>query len=528
MRLFQLTKLLALVITLSVGVLAQTTSAPKPPPEPAPAKTPVAPEPRKLPAPQVVTIVHRLNGVKMFRLLLRSERQLEAIANLNETFSLLEDVHTNVIAGLAMDDGQTVAAWLPEAEIEFGLGDQAFSPEMKSARAAAAGKEESVIFDSTKSNFRRGFDTTPDLTVIDAEGKSFNAEYVGLDAMTGLSILRLPQKNVREREQSTKSIDVGEQVRMFGPEPAAERVFTGRNMYVRMGATFGTIRTILKAPTGGIAKFRVASPRLSAQNVGGVVLNETGDTVGIIDGISGNEASILPTPLIQRAVKRVLEKQASVPRPWLGVKGEAIADLRIDELRNHGWQTDEASLLAGDHNGILLTSIVPGSPAALAALRAGDVILKVNEEVIKDADEFSWILEQSEPSSSLTFTVARPNKPIAQAFNIKLSQKFAFPPFPPPNFGQFASGPGLIQHGIEAIALKAPATTRLGVRNGLLVVYVQPFSAASDAGLKAGDVIQSINGKLVNRPAFGPFKSISTLEVVRKKEKLTLTLTRRG
>jgi len=526
MKFVHLSKLFALIITLSVGVLAQTVQPPKPQGEPSPARPPIVPEPRKPTAPQVVTIVHRLNGLKMFRLLLRSERQLEAIANLDETFSLLEDVHTNVIAGLAMDDGQTVAAWLPEAEVEFGVGDQWLSPETKAARAA--GKAEPQFFNAARPNFERSFDVAPDLTVIDADGKTFNAKYVGLDATTGLSILRLPQKNVREPEQSVNVIDVGEQVRMLGPEPANERVFASRSMYVRMGTTVGTVRTILKAPTGGVAKFRVSSPRLSAQNVGGVVVNEMGNTVGIIDGVTGTEATILPTLLIRRAVKRVLDKQASVPKAWLGVKGEAIADLRIDELRNHGWQTDKASLLAGDHRGILLTSVVPGSPAALATLRAGDVILKVDEEMVKDAEEFSWILEQSEPSSSLTFTVARPNKPIAEAFKIKLSEKFAFAPFPPPNFGTFEAGSRLVQHGIEAVALKSPATTRLGVRSGLLVVYVQPFSPASDAGLKAGDVIQSINGKLVNRPALGPLKTISSLEVVRKKEKLVLTFTRGG
>src|SRR5678810_1426919 len=74
---------------------------------PAQTKQPRA-ETSAISAPQVVTIVHRLNGLKMFRLLLRSERQLEAIANLDETFSLLEDVHTNAVSGLAMDDGQTV------------------------------------------------------------------------------------------------------------------------------------------------------------------------------------------------------------------------------------------------------------------------------------------------------------------------------------------------------------------------------------------------------------------------------------
>src|SRR5882672_2023229 len=45
----------------------------------------------------------------------------QAIAGLDDSFKLMEDVHTNVIAGLALDDGQTVVAWLPEAEIELSL-----------------------------------------------------------------------------------------------------------------------------------------------------------------------------------------------------------------------------------------------------------------------------------------------------------------------------------------------------------------------------------------------------------------------
>src|SRR6476620_9510984 len=54
------------------------------------------------PAPQVVTIVHRLNSLKMFRMLLRSEQQVEAIAKLDDPFNLTDEVHTNIIAGLAL------------------------------------------------------------------------------------------------------------------------------------------------------------------------------------------------------------------------------------------------------------------------------------------------------------------------------------------------------------------------------------------------------------------------------------------
>src|ERR1700752_1479407 len=81
-----------------------------------PAPTPKKPAPQvrvaqRPSAPQVVTIVHRLNGLKMFRMLLRSQQQVQAVNSLQSGFNLTDDVHTNVIAGLAMDDGETIAAW---------------------------------------------------------------------------------------------------------------------------------------------------------------------------------------------------------------------------------------------------------------------------------------------------------------------------------------------------------------------------------------------------------------------------------
>jgi len=89
--------------------------------QPQPAKKPNRPDPVVSPrerrsAPQVVTIVHRLNGIKMFRMLLRSEQQVEAIARLEDASNLNDEVHANIIAGLALDDGQTIVAWLPDAE----------------------------------------------------------------------------------------------------------------------------------------------------------------------------------------------------------------------------------------------------------------------------------------------------------------------------------------------------------------------------------------------------------------------------
>ena len=83
--------------------------------------------------------------------------------------------------------------------------------------------------------------------------------------------------------------------------------------------------------------------------------------------------------------------------------------------------------------------------------------------------------------------------------------------------------------GIETIALKPRVASRFGSTGGLLVVSVQPSTDAFKAGLRAGDVIESIDGQPVVPGAAAITlpkdpNVISTCVVVRNKEKLVLKL----
>ncbi|MCA1575394.1 MAG: hypothetical protein LC770_12835, partial [Acidobacteria bacterium] len=196
-------------------------------------------------APQVVTILHRLNGFKMFRLLLRSNDDLRAIARLDDAFRMTAEVHTNVIAGLALEDGQTIAAWLPDAEAETQPPPMPFGPSPpraplgaprvsgQSPRAGTITPGTPLVAGATNL-FER-----PDLTVIARDGKRLDARYVGLDAVTGLSILKLADKSlVRARDAKEEALGIGQRLRLFGPEPvlpSGSRV--GGTIYARMGET---------------------------------------------------------------------------------------------------------------------------------------------------------------------------------------------------------------------------------------------------------------------------------------------------
>jgi serine protease Do len=232
------------------------------------------------------------------------------------------------------------------------------------------------------------------------------------------------------------------------------------------------------------------------------------------------------------AAKRVMARQASVPRPWLGIRGEPIGAVSLERILRVGWETQRARALAEKRQGILLTSIAPGSPAARAKLKPGDVILSVNNGDIRNAEEFSWLLDEAGPESPTLFTVARPDKDISESMEIKLSES------PDPFLGlrklkeyvprNFNTG-SIFAEGVEAIALRPRVASRLGSTGGLLVTSVQPTSEAFEAGLRAGDVIEAIDGQqlstgLAHFPIPNNSGAIVAVSVVRNKQKLVIAI----
>jgi S1-C subfamily serine protease len=65
---------------------------------------------------------------------------------------------------------------------------------------------------------------------------------------------------------------------------------------------------------------------------------------------------------------------------------------------------------------------------------------------------------------------------------------------------------------------------QLGTTTGLLVVYVEPFTAAFDAGVQPGDVIQLIDGKTAVSFKVTPQVTSLTFDIVRNKEKIVVKL----
>src|SRR6266853_3638191 len=90
-----------------------------------PAKVTMIPDQRAV-GPQVVTIVHRLSGIKMLRFLLRQTGEAGTVSMI-DPLSMTSDAHASIIAGWAIDD-KTITARLPQAAAETEFSQRMLFP----------------------------------------------------------------------------------------------------------------------------------------------------------------------------------------------------------------------------------------------------------------------------------------------------------------------------------------------------------------------------------------------------------------
>ena len=468
-------------------------------------------------SPQIVTVIHRLNGLTILRKVLREQREPGTVATINPD-AVTKDVHASIIAGLALEDGRTILARLPQvtAEMEVFRSNvvvpKVDKPEDNGATASA----------HRSAPPPRAPRIQPDLTVMTQDGKTFRARYVGIDGQTGLSVLQVTQALTDITDTTPRKVSDGENVRVFAPEQVSSE--TPYQILVRIGKTDAKIAKLAKAKIEA-DRVMLRGAKLSPMVLGGVACNQAGQTVGIVDEIEGTNAKLVTADAVRAAARRVLERQSSVPRPLLGIRGEEIDSANKNSLMSFGWNEKQLEQLYEKQIGIVLTFVMPGTPAAFANLHPGDIIVRVDDKDVKGADEFSRMLRQAGTGEDVKFTVERPNMKTPMTLEVKLGGafqpefewKFEMPEMPKIKIG------GLEDLGVEAVPLSTKSATQWGSQ-GVLVVSVEPESAAGRAGLKEGDVIESIDGRTVGRGAWTYVftfnkKEKHTLSVVRAKER---------
>ncbi len=188
---------------------------------------------------------------------------------------------------------------------------------------------------------------------------------------------------------------------------------------------------------------------------------------------------------------------------WLGVETHEVTADKAKELK------------LSAERGVVLGRIVPDSPAAKAGLKENDVVTEINGQRVEGAAQFRRMIHEIPAGRSIQLTVWRDGRTQAISATLGKSEErhhamkmvtptpgtFAFrmpeiPEIPPMewNGGMLAGGQPRL--GIDAEDLSGQLGAFFGAPDGegILVRDVNSGSPAEKAGVKAGDVITSLNG----------------------------------
>ncbi|MDT7541753.1 MAG: hypothetical protein QOE33_1657 [Acidobacteriota bacterium] len=348
-------------------------------------------------APPVVAVVHRLSGWKLRASVAPPDAPF--VTTFDDKF-----VRTNIVAGYVMPDGRSVVARLPQSDSDV-LSFATLFPELQNATTPG------------DSSFK----------LVRADGAEFDARFVGLDASTGLSLFEASQFVMTPSKETTQALAVGQRVCVWAPLPASAPV-VGRStssmsrtattrapdsvgdegvLYMNLGEIEGTLKEVRRSASGRAITLDVETQNVSPEWAGGVALSERNALVGIVEHNEGHQTRLLPAEAVRAAASRVQARRASVPQPWLGARGDAVAQTSPDLFVAQGWTRVQASTLVRRQQGVLLTSVAPGTPAARAGLRTGDVISRVGDHDVRNVEDMTWILKELGGNAPAQFTVLR-------------------------------------------------------------------------------------------------------------------------
>jgi serine protease Do len=189
--------------------------------------------------------------------------------------------------------------------------------------------------------------------------------------------------------------------------------------------------------------------------------------------------------------------------------GVSIRDLNDEELKG-GKATA----------GVVVEDVEADSPAQKAGFKAGDIVIEYDGERVRSTRQFTRLVQETAAGRSVTAAVTRAGQRVTlnveprsggsfKYWDGSSDDVFSLPKLPPPmvlkrdgfppSFENFIGASG--QLGISVDDLSPQLSEYFGTKEGVLVTTVRDNSNASRAGLKAGDVITSLNGGTVARAA---------------------------
>ena len=299
-----------------------------------------------------------------------------------------------------------------------------------------------------------------EITITLLDNRSFTAKVVGSDEGADIAVLQAKQPNLIAMPLGDSAhLEVGDFV-----------VAIGNPFGLQHTVTAGIVSALGRSGINpeGYEDFIQTDASINPGNSGGALVNLKGELVGInsaiLSGSGGNIGIGFAIPV--NMVKGVMDQLIKYGQVKRGILGVNIYNVTPEIAKEFGLAESTGALVAG---------VAPGSSADHAGIKTGDIITSINAIVMKSASELRNSIGMLRVGDKVEIGLLRDGKPMKVTALIAERSE-----------AETANAVDIAQ-GLEGAELAdAPAG------GGVLVRSVQDGSPASQAGLKANDLIVGV------------------------------------
>lgn len=310
------------------------------------------------------------------------------------------------------------------------------------------------------------------------DGRDFNAKVIGVDAKTDIAVIKIDAHDLPTVPLAdSRKVQVGDLVLAIGHP-------FGVGQTVTHGIVSATDR-------GGIGiedyeSFIQTDAPINPGNSGGALVDVTGHLIGINTAILSNSGGNLgigfavPSELARRVMMDLMT-YGFVDRGYLGVETQDLTPGLAKEFKLHG------------ATGVLVGGVVHNGPAEQAGLQAGDVITRFDGKDVRDSRRFKLSVAEAKPGQTVPVEVLRDG--LVRALRVTIRHASTSDLLARTDRTLYEQNPGALE-GVFLGELNSELRQKLKIPRevqGALVFDLYAYSLAAQAGLRPGDVIQSIN-----------------------------------
>ncbi len=315
------------------------------------------------------------------------------------------------------------------------------------------------------------------------DGRVFKASVRGLDPQSDVAVLKIDAQGLPvARFGDSAKTRVGEFAIAVGAPFSLEYSFTFGHVSAK-----GRSSVIEGAEGAAMDQDYIQTDAMiNPGNSGGPLVNIDGEVIGINTLIRGLRTGIgfaIPINLAKEVSDQLIE-HGKFTRAWLGIGIQALRD-----------QPELRSLLKGVQDGVVVSAIMPEGPAAKSELKPSDVITSVEGTKVATPQELRSAIRSRTIGQPLTLDVFRQGKNI----QVKVTPGDWVQPASAVASSRSPSSSKIepARLGITVQELTRDLAKKFGLDaaqgEGVLIAAVDKNSPAALKGLKAGDVITSVN-----------------------------------